>query len=113
MDKLNHYRQVVQQLLLKYAAYKPAHGEIEVETIFDNVHDYYQLVNVGWDHETRIHGCSIHIDIKNNQVWIQHNGTEIDIGEELVDLGIARSDIVLGFQPPSLRQFTRFAEGTV
>ncbi len=30
MDKLNHYRQLVQQLLLKYAAYKPALGEIEV-----------------------------------------------------------------------------------
>lgn len=42
MDKLNHYRQVVQLLLLKYAAYKPAHGEIEVETIFDM---YMTIIN--------------------------------------------------------------------
>ena len=109
MDKLDYYRQIVQQLMLKYAAYKPAHGEIEVETIFDTVHDYYQLVNVGWDHDTRIHGCPMHIDIKNNKIWIQHNGTEIDIGEELVEMGVARTDIVLGFQPDYMRPFTQFA----
>jgi hypothetical protein len=109
MDKLNHYRQLVQQLMLKYAAYKPASGDIEVETIFDNVHDHYQLVNVGWENETRIHGCPMHIDIKNSKVWIQHNGTEIDIGEELIEMGIAREDIILGFHPSYMRQFTQFA----
>jgi len=109
MDKLSNYRLLVQQLMLKYAAYKPAYGEIEVETIFDNVHDYYQLVNVGWENETRIHGCPMHIDIKNGKIWIQHNGTEIDIAEELVEMGIVREDIILGFQPTYMRQFTQFA----
>ncbi len=109
MDKLSHYRQLVQQLMIRYSAYKPAHGEIEVETIFDEVHNHYQLVNVGWENETRIHGCPMHIDIKNNKVWIQHNGTEVDIGDELIEMGVAREDIVLGFQPPYLRPFTKFA----
>jgi hypothetical protein len=109
MDKLNRYRELVQQLMLKYAAYKPAHGEIEVETIFDNQHDYYQLVHVGWDHDTRIHGCPMHIDIKNQKIWIQHNGTEIDIGEELVEMGAKREDIILGFQPDYMRPYTKFA----
>jgi XisI protein len=48
----------------------------------------------------------MHLDLKDEKAWIQYNGTEIDLAQELVDRGIPKTDIVLGFQSPFRRQFT-------
>jgi hypothetical protein len=47
--------------------------------------------------------------IRGDKVWIQHNGTERLVAEELVMLGIPKDHIVLGFHAPFRRQFTEFA----
>jgi XisI protein len=64
---------------------------------------------VGWQNERRIYGCILHLDIKDGKIWLQHNGTESDIAQELVELGIAKTDIVIGFHSPFKRQFTEYA----
>ena len=46
MEKLIKYRQIVQQMLLEYGKRKPAHGDIEVETILDAERDHYQIFYV-------------------------------------------------------------------
>ena len=76
MEKLDKYRNSIVEIMQKYTSAIPACGDIEVQTIFDRENDYYQIINVGWQNDRRIYGCSLHIDIKNNKVWIQHNGTE-------------------------------------
>ena len=86
MDKLVKYRQLIQQMLTDYAQYKPAHGEIDVETIFDTERDHYQVINVGWDRNKYVYGCAIDIDIKNGKIWLQWNSTEEEIAEYLVAL---------------------------
>jgi XisI protein len=111
MAKLVEYQQYIQEMLGKYASYKPAYGEVEVETIFDTVRDHYQIVYIGWENKRRVYGCSIHIDIKNEKIWIQWNATEIDIADELVEMGVPKQDIVVGFHAPSIRRFTDFAAG--
>lgn len=45
-------------------------------------------------------GCVLHLDIKNSKIWIQHDGTEIGIANELVKLGVPKEDIVLAFHEP-------------
>jgi hypothetical protein len=102
MGKLEKYREYIQQLLTKYGSYKPSYGDVR---------EHYQLVNVGWENKRRVYGCSIHIDIKNEKIWIQWNGTEINIAEELVLMGVPKQDIVIGFHSPYKRQFTDFAVG--
>jgi hypothetical protein len=111
MEKLEKYRHCVEQLLLEYSQHKPSYGEVEVETIFDRERDHYQIVYLGWKQKRWIHSCVIHLDIKNEKVWIQWNGTEKDIASELVALGVSKEDIVLGFQTPFMRQFTDYAVG--
>ncbi len=108
-SKSETYRTLIKQLLTQYATYKPAHGDIETQTIFDTENDHYQIVSVGWDNEHRVYGCSIHLDIKNEKIWIQINNTELDIGQDLVEKGIPKDDIVIGFQPPYLRQYSGYA----
>lgn len=52
---------------------------------------------------------SFTLDIKNEKIWLQWNGTEDDIAEILVENGVPKEDIVLGFQSPFMRQFTDYA----
>lgn len=44
-------------------------------------------------------------------LWIQHDGTEIGIATQLLELGVPADDIVLGFQAPDIRPYTEFAVG--
>lgn len=108
MDKLEHYRQCIQNLLSEYAAIPIANGEIESETIYDLQQDRYLVMNVGWDANRYVHGCVLHLDIKDGKIWVQQNTTELRIAHELVAMGIPKEDIILGFQAPYLRQYTEF-----
>lgn len=109
MDTVDKYRQIIKKVLTEYSQIKPANGEIEVITIFHNESDRYQIIHMGWDNRHRIYGCTVHIDIKDGKVWIQNDNTEVGIANELVDRGILKKDIVLGYQAPYLRHFTDFA----
>jgi len=110
MDKLNRYREIIKKELSEF---QYSHGKSDVETqlLFDADHDHYQVSTVGWDKNKRIHGIVLHLDIRNGKIWIQYNGTEVDIAQVLVDKGVPKSDIVLGFHSPFKRQFTEFAVG--
>ncbi len=109
IDKLETYRAIIQALLSQYASYKPSHGEIDIQTLFDLKQDHYQILGVGWDRKERIYGVSIHLDIKDGKIWLQLNNTEMDVCQELVDRGVPKEDIVIGFQPPFLRQYSGYA----
>ena len=103
------YPQIVRELLNQHAQSKPSFCNIEVETIFDVEHDRYQIVHMGWHHDRRVHHCVMHIDIRNNKIWIMHNMTEHELDLELIEMGVPKSDIVLGLHPPELRHFTGYA----
>ena len=77
--------------------------------MFDNESDRYLLVILGRDNGRRAHGCLVHIDIINGKVWMQHDGTEYGIANELVDAGVPKNHIVLGFRSPEIRKHTEFA----
>jgi hypothetical protein len=108
-SSINDYRQRVQALLKQYAQKASSAPGIETQVIFDTTGDHYQLVTLGWQNHRRIYGCILHIDIKDNKIWIQHNGTERLVAEELAESGIPKDRIVLGFHSPFTRQFTDFA----
>ncbi len=108
METLEKYRQIIREKIQDYAQYKPARGEIQIEVIFDQGNDHYELIYAGWNGPYRIHGSVLHIDIRDGKVWIQHDGTEAGIAEELVEAGIPRDQIILAFKPPELRPYTNF-----
>lgn len=108
MATLDQYREIIKTILNEYSTRRSTE-EIESQCIFDLQRDHYQIVNVGWENQRRVYGCVIHLDIKNGKIWLQYNGTEIDIAQELVKLGVPKSDIVLGFQPAYRRPLTEYA----
>jgi len=109
MDTLDTYRQIIQNVLTEYVRLQYAYGEIQNETIFDREANRYLVMSIGWQEVRRIHGCLIHVDIINDKVWIQRDGTEHGIADELVAAGIPKDHIVLGFHPPEVRQHTEYA----
>ncbi|MEM9217193.1 MAG: XisI protein [Cyanobacteria bacterium P01_F01_bin.150] len=112
MDKIALYRKYIQELLKKRASIKSANPNIETQLIFDTERDHYQIVNTGWKgNSKRLYGCSVHVDIKDGKIWIQHDGSEVAIADQLVEQGVPKHDIVLAYHAPIMRQYTDFAIG--
>ena len=109
MDTLDAYRQIIKNVLSEFVQLQYAYGDIQNETIFDREADRYLVVSVGWQKVKRVHGCLIHVDIIDGRVWIQRDGTEHGIANDLVKAGIPKDQIVLGFREPEVRQYTEFA----
>jgi hypothetical protein len=109
MDKLIQYRGIIKEILLAHSQLKPVYGEIDMEVVFDEEHDRYQVVRAGWLQKNRVYGVLIHIDLKSNKIWIQYDGTEVGVANELVEHGIPREDIVLAYHSPFIRQYDGFA----
>jgi hypothetical protein len=99
------------QRILESHAKNCSNCQTEVKVIFDKEHDRYQVLNIGWQELTRVFGCIIYVEIKEGKIWIERDGTEIGVANELVAAGIPKQDIVLAFKAPYKRKFTEFAAG--
>lgn len=111
MDSLTFYREIIKDLITEYGQEDPGIGDIEVETIFNEENDHYALVYTGWDGHHRIHGDVLHIDIRGGKIWIQHDGTYIGVAKRMVERGVPKDKIVLGYKSPSMRELTGYAVG--
>jgi hypothetical protein len=110
MDSLIYqYRQIIEKILQEYAEFLDTDHQVQVELVLDEKRDRYLLVETGWQNGYRIYGTLLHIDLVNYKLWIQHDGTEDGIADELVAAGIPKSHIVLAFKSPEIRQHTEFA----
>ncbi len=111
MEKISNYRQIIQDILTAHSQIQPAYGEIEMGLLFDTVRDRYQVLRAGWLQKKRVYGVLIHIDLKGETIWIQYDGTEVGVANELVEQGIPKEDIVLAYHSEFIRQYDGFAVG--
>jgi len=109
MDKLNHYRSLIQKLLEDYQKLGSDNSDIESTLLLDPIRDQYLLLKMGWHQDHRIKRNVIHVRLKDQKIWIEEDWTEDGIATDLLQAGVPREDIVLAFHPPRLRQFTEFA----
>ena len=107
MERID-YSQLIQDILTQHSV---NHGKnnTEIQLIFDTKRHHYQVLNIGWKEQKRIYGVIIHVDLINNKIWIQRDGTEIGIANQLITAGVPKKDIVLGFHAPYKRSLTEFA----
>lgn len=105
MDTRTTDRQIIENVLAEYAAIPYAHGNVQTQTVFDRASDHYLLVIVGQDEGKRVHGCLVHIDIIDDKIWVQRDGTEHGISTELARSGIAPERIVLAFSSRGPRPY--------
>jgi hypothetical protein len=110
MDKIAKYNKIACDLVEQVAEWSPASKNIETMQAIDKQHGQYLLLSDGWLDDTRIYGPLIHIEVKQDgKVWLRHDGTDLEIGQQLLDAGVAISDLVPAFHDPITRQYAGYA----
>lgn len=109
MDSLDTWRDTIERILTAHTVVPYANARAQTQAVFDRTRDSYLLVDVGWRGSERLHGALVHVDIIDGRIWVQYDGTEYGIANELVEAGVPRDHIVLGFKPPAVRPHTGFA----
>ena len=110
MDKIKQYQDILVAYLEEYAKITPANlPDVESKVIADRANNHFQLLRIGWQGERYIFTVVFHFEIRDGKIWFQRNITEREVVDELMERGVAREDIVLGFRPPYARPFTGFA----
>jgi hypothetical protein len=108
-QKIKKYQKILIEFLTEQASYRISNSELENQIIVDKENHHYQLMRIGWRKNRYVRACPFHFDIKDGKVWIQQNRTDIEVGEELIERGIPKSDIVIGFLPEEIRSSSGYA----
>jgi len=110
MDKIKKYEKIIVDYFEAFAERRNKNpNPTKIQVIADTQRKHYQLLKIGWVEYRYVHYCLMHLDIIDSKVWIQENRTEILIDEELLELGVAKQDIVLGVIHPNRRKDTEYA----
>ena len=104
-----NYPELVQQALDYHHRHSQTNSDLETHAIYDQQRNRYQLLQFGWQGSDRTFACVAYVTIENGKIWIQHDGTEVGVANELVELGVPKEDIVLAYHAPYQRQYTGFA----
>lgn len=112
MDKIEQYRQLIEDVLTEYSQWGTSSVDEDVETqlVFDRERHHYHLWYLGWRNRERVRGAILQLDIRpDGKIWIQYDGTEDGIANILVARGVSKQDIVLAYHAPYKRPYTGFA----
>lgn len=111
MEKIAKYKSIARQIVRDLGKRLGNSQDFEVQVITDEEHGQYMVFNNGWrDGQHRIYGCIAHIEVKQDgKVWLHHDGTELIIGQLLLDAGVPKKELVIGFHAPVMREDTEFA----
>ncbi len=77
--------------------------------IISNDQTRYLVIDEGWTDRKRVHALIFHAEIRNDKIWLHHDGLDHGITDELVAAGVPKDQIVLAFHPPHLRPHTGYA----
>jgi len=79
------------------------------KVIVSEDHSRYLLITEGWSGKKRIHVLIFDAEIRNDKIWLHHDGLDHGITHELVAAGVPKEHIVLAFHPPHVREHTGYA----
>ncbi len=111
MDKTLKYKELVKNILSRYVEIdrqQPQEG-VDYFLVADDVQGHYLWTSLGWSKGKRTRYVHAHLRIYNEKIYIETDLTEAGIATDLIEAGVPKSDIVLAFQEPSIRQYTEFA----
>ena len=110
MDKITKYRGIAKVISDEVMSKLSSSTEFDSLPIIDDVHGQYLIMSDGWEGIERSYGPIIHIEVKESgKVWLRCDGTDLEIGQELLDRGVLKSDLILGFYSPKMREYGGFA----
>ncbi|MGD2180367.1 XisI protein [Lusitaniella coriacea] len=109
MNKLARYRNVLQAIVHQHAQFTPSYEKIEALAICDIPSDNYLLIDTGWDNTGRVHAVVFHLRLVGDKIWLEVDGTTPGTAQELLERGVDKNDLVLGFYRPERRKIVDFS----
>ena len=84
--EIEKYRNLIKSIVERHSECNSDDRLVETQIVFDRERDRYLMFHVGWRGERRVFGCVINIEIKQEKIWIQRDGTEIGIALSLIHI---------------------------
>jgi hypothetical protein len=109
MAALERDQDLLESVLCGFARSYADAGRLRTLTVFDRERGQFLLMNEGWDGYKHIEQVWVHVEFRDGKFWVQQDGTREGVAVELVNAGIPRERIVLGFLHPARRRDTEFA----
>ncbi len=112
MENLTRYQDIVIGYLQERSQLIPYNlPDIDSWVIADRESGHFQLLQAGWQEYQYVFTVVLHVHIRAGKVWRMRNITEQEVADVLMERGVAREDIVLGFRHPQNRALTGFGVG--
>lgn len=92
MDKVNHYRQILQQVLEDFSQWMSKGNPIQLLPVCDMNHDEYLIISLGCENDRREHAIVFHAQLRNGLIFIEADWTE-DLSDDLIAAGIDEKDM--------------------
>lgn len=107
MDRIENYRQLLQSIVKRHAAFQPANGQIQTIAVCDKEADEYLVIDTGWNEkDRRIHDVVLHFRLQDGKIVVEHDGTDAEVVRELIKNGVRQSDIILAFNHAPYQRLT-------
>ncbi len=111
MERIEKYKEISKTIIRDVNQHiSGSDDDIRNQVILDEETRNYLLLMNGWKGESRFYGILIHIEVmESGRVWVHQDNTDLIIVDKLLDQGIPKKDIILGFHAPIMRPDTDFA----
>lgn len=110
MAPVTEARSAMRRLLTWLAGGGPATKGVRDAAVIDDESGNYLLLTFGrGPDDMRVHQCLMHVEFRDDKVWVHANDTNVDPVESLLDAGIPKDRIVLAFMPRERRELSGFA----
>lgn len=110
MERVTKYKSIVKEVVSNILKPENENDPVKNQFIIDEKKGHFIVLMNGWQDESRFYGCLIHVEVKeNSRVWVHEDRTDQIVIDKLLEKGIPKSDIVVGFHAPIMRSDTEFA----
>jgi hypothetical protein len=110
MDKISNYKKILQDIF-EYQAKKFHYPlpDVGSRAYIGEDKNHFILMDIGWKGKRYIHRILYTVEIINDKIWIHEDNTDTDLIGQLLDKGVPKKDIVLGFVPVYAREIEGFS----
>ncbi len=112
MDKALKNKEIVKSIQAEVYQHNAQNSDATIQQfrIVDDENGQYLLYMDGWREENHTYGCFFHIHVAvDGKVWLFRDGTDLEIGQMLLDKGINPDELVLAWIAPIRRADTGYA----
>lgn len=96
MDKLEKYQvAIIEELNHQLGLGYSDMPNVQYKLIHDN--HQFVVIAVGWHEKEYIHDLWFHIELIDGKVWFFENNTDYQIDKALIERGVSKEDMVIGW----------------